>query len=232
MYGIKNLKTDKHIAVFMHIPKTSGTHFLESINPEEFEVYPLNKYIPCRQNRFSITFREQSHATLEQVYMLYPTLGKFIDNNNLDVFTFVRDPFERFVSCCRFLPVFMTLDTINKGQSNYGESTTHEEFISHYATLLSRPQSDWIDIEGRPQTRMIHLSDIQNKEVEIVDGMTIDYRKSWWSNEDAVSKVRKETPTWNIPKFTLDAETKRYVEWLWKKDFALNLQNNLTEESL
>ena len=237
MWGLRHKDTGNISAFFMHIPKTSGTRVLRYISKYYADEYEfkniLDMYNEDRVLHESIggepdprhvhfPIENHAHITLDQAFCLYPNLKHYIADNNIDVFTIVRDPYERFVSCLRFLPTMMQ-HGIDKGDMipRYGGSMTPSEFHAIVTTGLFRQQSDWINRNGAVYTRVLHLDEIKGKSnVHVTENLYCDFSKTDGSNEQVAEHIHKSS--YVIPKFTLDEETKKFVQWLWKEDFNLS----------
>ena len=74
--------------------------------------------------------------------------------------------------------------------------------------------------EGEQISRIIKLEDVTDTIVSLTGDLKVDFRDRWWTNEDASKALQLD---FNIPKFDLDIETRKFVEWLWKDDFDLGL---------
>ena len=239
MWGLRHKETGNISAFFMHIPKTSGTRVLRYISKYYADEYEfkniLDMYNEDRVLHESIggepdprhvhfPIENHAHITLDQAFCLYPNLKQYIADNNIDVFTIVRDPYERFVSCLRFIPTLMISDFAMVGKPKYEQLESH--WFHHYKTnemLMS--QSPYVfekEEDTTPYTRVLYLEEITGTKYEVTKGVTVDFTEKTWSNEHANREIEKEN-TWTvpfyIPKFELDEGTRDFVKWFWKDDF-------------
>jgi len=82
--------------LFIHIPKTGGTS-IEDYFSNKYNIDLTNSIIYGYNNSLNI----EVHATLQ--HLLYKTILKYknvfkIDNNNLEIMTIVRNPYDKIVS--------------------------------------------------------------------------------------------------------------------------------------
>lgn len=227
MFALQNTQTRKFEALFFHAPKTAGSHVLEYTKSRyigEYQFRTLHSILPYYGDIDipidRVDMDDHAHLTIDQAFQIYPTLDEWIQENDIDVFTMVRDPYERFVSCLRFIPVMMNLDIDRSGIPKYGGQLSPSDFHKIYTHNIMSPQARWICRDGQPFARTIHLNDVQGKVVEITKGVSVDFGIVHWSNEDASEKMQNN---FLIPKFPLDEQTKLFVQWLWKEDFELGL---------
>ena len=221
MYALQNVRTREFVAFYMHIPKTAGTHLRDYIHHNyvgEWELRQPADFLPMQFANLPID--DYSHLTLEKAHILYPTLQEWIDHFEIDVFTITRNPYERFVSCLRFMPVLMNIDRDTGGQPYYEGRYDSSTFHAIFTNMLFTPQARWIMHEGRQVSRIIRLQDVTDTIVSIVPNLEIDFRQKWWTNEQATEQFELG---FNIPKFELDGETKKFVEWMYREDFDLGL---------
>lgn len=219
------MKTDEWVGLYMHIPKTGGSRLRNSIYEQldtgDYDCFctQMSKVLPINQTTLdSLNVDGLAHLTLDQAFQVFPTLDDWITENNIDVFTITRNPYERFISCLRFLPTMMQ-HGIDKGDKipRYGGSMTPSEFHAIVTTSLFRQQSDWINRDGTPYTRVLRLDEITGKSnVHITENLYCDFSKTDGSTEQVAEHIHKSS--YVIPKFTLDAETKKFVQWLWADD--------------
>lgn len=227
MFGLQNLETRQFEALFFHIPKTAGSlvkTYVRDNYKHQYVLRQLHGVLPYH-NRHDLPMNEvgmhdHSHLTIDQAFDIYPTLDEWIEENNIDVFCITRDPYERFVSCLRFIPVMMNLDIDGSGIPKFRGQYAEDHFHAVYTYLLMSPQARWICKEGEPFARTIHLDDVKGTVAQVTDNVSVDFTKKVWTNEDASHKMLND---FVIPKFPLDGETKKFVEWLWKEDFDLGL---------
>ena len=156
MFGIRSRKTQEILAFFMHIPKTSGSHIIRQIsdNYVDYDIVNIeNLYDEDIELRKSIGGQRHSrhehfpienhaHITLDQAFCLYPKLKEYINTHNIDVFTIIRDPYERFVSQVRFIPTQMIADFSRSGKNNLERMDSHW-FHFYYTNLIFEPQWKW-----------------------------------------------------------------------------------------
>lgn len=234
MFGLQNLETRKFEALYFHAPKTAGTHMLTYVKENYAGNYAFRtlhgilpfhdnpdlpiEVIASEDNRYQGR-GDHAHLTIDQAFDIYPSLDDWIQENNINVFTMVRDPYERFVSCLRFLPILMRMDMDRGGKTRYREQFPEWEFHQRFTNLIMSPQANWVCRQGVPYAKTLHLNDISGKVVKITDEVSVDFSTKWWTNEDAAETVGDYV----IPKFELDDATKKFVQWFWKEDFELGL---------
>jgi hypothetical protein len=237
MYALQDVESRKFFGLFMHIPKTAGTFIrsyiheaysgkVEIRNPHHFlptyadERIKQNPYYQSILDHPNLPIDDYAHLTLEQAFKVFPTLKEWIADHDIDVFTVTRNPYDRFVSVMRFIPVMMNLDMDIKGVPKFRGQLKPHEFHALYTNLLTLPQAEWIMHEGEQISRIIKLEDVTDTIVSLTGDLKVDFRDRWWTNEDASKALQLD---FNIPKFDLDIETRKFVEWLWKDDFDLGL---------
>lgn len=227
MYGLQNLETRKFEALFFHAPKTAGSLVLNYVKNNYAHRYmfrTLHGIIPLfnepNLKMDEVEMHDHAHLTIDQAFEFYPTLGDWIEENDIDVFTMVRDPYERFVSCLRFIPVMMNLDVDRTGIPKFRGQLSESKFHAIYTNMILSPQARWICKDGEPFARTIHLDNVKDTVAQITDNVSIDFTTKIWTNEDASNKIQN---SFMIPKFPLDEQTKLFVQWLWKEDFDLGL---------
>ena len=222
MFALQNEQTREFHGLFLHIPKTAGSHVKSYVNDNyigKWEFRHLADFLPYQHQNLPID--DMAHLTLDQAFQMFPTLGDWIEDFNIDVFTITRDPYERFVSCLRFLPNLMNLDIDRVGLPKFKGQLSEDQFHAIYTTLLLRPQAEWIMHEGKQWTRIIKLEDVQDTSVSICGEVQVDFSKKTWTNEEAAETTGLG---FNIPHFHIqDNETRKFIEWLWKDDFDLGL---------
>ena len=219
MYGIKNITTDKWVGLFFHTPKTGGSNIIHQLKSDDaFDIHIMTSVLPFDETLLKeMPVNDEGHLTIDQAFKIFPTLDDWIDRYNIDVFTLTRDPYERFISCMRFLPTAMRLNEDSDGISFY-ESLTPSEFHRRITTTNFSPQSYWNCRDGKPFARRIRLEDIiGQKKVHLCEECYVDFTQTIWSLEQASEQIHDNS--YVIPKFTLDEETKKFVQWLWKDDF-------------
>ena len=151
MWGLRHKDTGNISAFFMHIPKTSGTRvlrYISNVYADEYEFKNiLDMYNEDRVLHESIggepdprhihfPIENHAHITLDQAFCLYPKLKEYINTNNIDVFTIIRDPYERFVSQVRFIPSLMISDFYKRGDNtNLLEQLDSHWFHFYYTNL-------------------------------------------------------------------------------------------------
>lgn len=238
MFGIRNKKTREILAFFMHIPKTSGSHIIQQIqdSSDDYDIINIRMmydedngelrksiggHADPRHEHFPI--ENHAHLTLDQAFCLYPKLKEYINTHNIDVFTIIRDPYERFVSQVRFIPSLMISDFDKRGKNkNLLERLDSHWFHFYYTNLIFEPQWKWCyenSNDENPYTRIIRLDEVKDTIYEVTKGFEVDFSQNTWSNEEVNSEIG-EVP-FSIPKFTLDEGTKNFVKWLYKDDFRL-----------
>ena len=227
MYGLQNLETRKFEALFFHAPKTAGSlvkKYTKNNYGHQYMFRTLHGLLPMfgdgKLKMANVQMDDHSHLTVDQAFDIYPTLDEWIHENNIDVFTMVRDPYERFVSCLRFIPVMMNLDIDGSGVPKFRGQYAEDHFHAVYTHLIMSPQARWICRDGQPFARTIHINDVKDTVANVTGNVSVDFRENIWSNEEASEKMLND---FVIPKFPLDEQTKMFVEWLWKEDFDLGL---------
>ena len=221
MYALQNVKTREFVALYMHIPKTAGTHLRDYIHHNyvgEWELRSPADFLPTQF--VNLPIEDYAHLTLDQAFQIFPTLQDWIEHFEIDVFTLTRNPYDRFVSCLRFMPILMNLDKDTTGLVKYKGQYDASTFHAIGTNLIFTSQSEWIMHQGRQVSRIIRLEDIRDTVVSILPNLEVDFRQQWWTNEDATNRIGLD---FNIPKFELDGETKKFVEWMYKEDFDLGL---------
>ena len=227
MYGLQNLETRKFEGLFFHAPKTAGSlvlNYVKNNYEHQYRFRTLHGVLPLYNNpnlkMDEVEMNDHAHLTIDQAFELYPTLGDWIDENNIDVFTMTRDPYERFVSCVRFIPVMMNLDIDRSGIPKFRGQMSESRFHQVYTNMIMSPQARWICRDGKPFARTIHIKDVRGEVAPICNNVSIDFTTKIWTNEDASKKMLND---FILPKFPLDEQTKLFVQWLWKEDFDLGL---------
>lgn len=237
MWGLRHKESGEIRAFFMHCPKTSGTRILRYVSKTYGDEYEF-KAIDTMYREDSVLQRSigeyqfilpkspvenHSHLTLGQAFHMYPNLKSYIERKNIDVFTMVRNPYDRFVSCVRFIPNLMISDFVNLGQSAVDRLGLND-FNYYYTTLALQPQYLYSHISPsstQPYARIIHLEDVTGSKYEVTNGIEVDFTERDWTNEHARQEIIENTrdvPFW-ISHFELDEGTRRFVEWFYAEDF-------------
>ena len=227
MYVLQNLETRKFEALFFHAPKTAGSlvlNYVKTNYAHQYRFRSLHGLLPYYNNHDlkmeEVEMNDHAHLTIDRAFEIYPTLSDWIDKNDIDVFTMVRDPYERFVSCLRFIPVMMNLDIDKSGIPKFRGQLSESRFHAIYTNMIMSPQARWICRDGKPFARTIHINDVKDTVAKITENVSVDFGTKVWTNEDASEKMMNN---FVLPKFPLDEQTKLFVQWLWKEDFDLGI---------
>ena len=103
----------KHEFIFIHIPKCGGTSF-----EIEFNCWSANKY---RRRYFHVGANKQ-HQTIQQILEYYP------DCNHYYKFSFVRNPWSRFLSEY----YYMIAESLLPPNFSFKDFCLHEDAIVEY----------------------------------------------------------------------------------------------------
>ena len=238
MWGLRHKESGEIRAFFMHCPKTSGTRILRYVTEtygDEYEFKAIDTmYAEDSVLQRSLGERQfilpkspvenHSHLTLGQAFYMYPNLKSYIERKNIDVFTMVRNPYDRFVSCLRFIPNLMISDFDATNEGSAVERLGLHNFNYYYTTLALQPQylySYADESDTKPYARIIHLEKVTGTKYEVTNGIEVDFTEKTWTNEHARQEISENTrhvPYW-IPKFELDEGTRKFVEWFYAEDF-------------
>lgn len=134
----------KHKFIFFAVPKT-GTHSVRQALREHMGAEDLEQVRLFVEKKFSFPELKDTPTGHLSVKQIRPAVGEEMFNQYFK-FSFVRNPFDRFVSYCSFM---------TRGTDAF--SARPKEFMKHVLTvlkpekhLLYMPQSDFlVDHEGK-----------------------------------------------------------------------------------